>query len=77
MAQQELEKRNLSELTVICEDLLKQYASVDPGYSEPRKSAARQQQRFSTITWALFTHYDTSLDLDEIWSLVLKQLVAI
>ncbi|EXL70774.1 hypothetical protein FOPG_13459 [Fusarium oxysporum f. sp. conglutinans race 2 54008] len=55
MAQQELEKRNLSELTVICEDLLKQYASVDPGYSAPRKSAARQQQRFSTITWALFT----------------------
>ncbi|KAL5584348.1 hypothetical protein FOVSG1_013737 [Fusarium oxysporum f. sp. vasinfectum] len=77
MAQQELEKRDLSELTAICEDLLKQYASVDPGCSAPRKSAARQQQRFSTITCALFTHFDTSLDLDVIRSLVLKQLVTI
>ncbi|EXL98773.1 hypothetical protein NOF04DRAFT_6325 [Fusarium oxysporum II5] len=77
MAQQELEKRDLSELTAICEDLPKQYASVDPGCSAPRKSAARQQQRFSTITCALFTHFDTSLDLDVIRSLVLKQLVTI
>ncbi|KAH7183486.1 uncharacterized protein B0J16DRAFT_386553 [Fusarium flagelliforme] len=76
MASQELEKRDLSELIANCKDLFEQYASVDPCCSITQKSAAQQQERFSTLTWAVFTDHDTSIDLDVIWSSMGKQLVA-
>ncbi|PNP80376.1 hypothetical protein FNYG_05975 [Fusarium nygamai] len=77
MAQREQEERDIWELAAICEDLFQKYASAEPGCSAPQKSAARQQQRFSTIVWALFTHSETPLDLDVIRPLASRQIYTI
>lgn len=76
MASQEFEKRDLSELIGNCKSLFEQYASVGPCCSITQKSAAQQQERFSTLTWAVFTDHDTSIDLTVLSSLMGKQLVA-
>ncbi|KAH7020206.1 hypothetical protein EDB80DRAFT_746775 [Ilyonectria destructans] len=77
MAPQELEKRDLSKLALICRGLFNRYATLDPACSAPRKSAARQQERFSTSDLAVFTRPNTSLDCDEIRALAIEQLVVI
>ncbi|KAG5804778.1 hypothetical protein H9Q74_009817 [Fusarium xylarioides] len=74
MAQQEQEERDILELTAICKDLFRKYASAESGCSAPQKSAARQQQRFSAIAWDLFTHSETPLDLNVIRPLVSRQI---
>lgn len=77
MAPQELEERDLSELALVCRDLFNKYATLDPACSAPRKSAARQQERFSTSDLAVFTRSNTSLDCDEIRALAIEQLAVI
>ncbi|KAH6962685.1 hypothetical protein BKA56DRAFT_679466 [Ilyonectria sp. MPI-CAGE-AT-0026] len=72
MAPQELEERDLSELALVCRDLFNKYATLDPACSAPRKSAARQQERFATSDLAVFTRSNISLDCDEIRALAIE-----
>ncbi|KAJ4327516.1 hypothetical protein N0V84_002044 [Fusarium piperis] len=76
MTLQEVEKPDISELALICRNLFSKYATSNPARSTPRKSAARQQERFAKweSNLADFTGPNSSPGYDEIRDLVINQL---